>query len=40
MEQQVITDISLSLPVLLGLLSITHQLKKVTLLSYSQAANG
>ncbi len=39
MDQQVITDISLS-AVLLGLLSITHQLKKVTLLSYSQAANG
>ncbi len=39
MEQQVITDISLSARII-GALSITHQLKKVTLLSYSQAANG
>ncbi len=40
MEQQVITDISLSARIIGAAFYFTHQLKKVTLLSYSQAANG
>ncbi len=39
MEQQVITDISLSARII-GAAFYYHQLKKVTLLSCSQAANG